>query len=424
VNNRQTDMADLGTARAPSVDDAKILPFLMLLVCLTAFLEGFDAQIQGYVAPAIIKLWHIHKAAFGPVFVSFQFGFLLGAVGLGGFGDRIGRKRLIAGNVLLFGVFTLAGGFAPSVWSLAATRFLSALFLGGTIPNAIALVVDYSPQRRPAVGIGIMYVIYAMGGAAGGFLSAMVVPALGWQSIFWGCGGLAAAYSVLLFLFLPESRHFQKSPTATPVVETPWARHLFANGRLWMTVSLWAAFCANQIALQFSNSWMPTLFSGAGMGYARSVAAGGLFQAGGALGSLVCGFLLGGKAGLRWLTVFSLMAVPTVFLLGQAMGIGPLLSALALAAGFCIIGSQTGLNASAGFLYPATLRSTGAGWANGIGRIGSMVGPLMGAGLIQLDLPVGVVFMIAAVPSLCVALLVTMAGKTRPQDVFEKAREQ
>jgi AAHS family 4-hydroxybenzoate transporter-like MFS transporter len=118
---------------------------LIVMICITAFLEGFDAQIQGYTAPAIIKLWHIDQAAFSPVFVSFQFALLAGALSLANLGDIYGRRPVIVGCVALFGIFTAAGALTHDVPALAATRFLSAIFLGGAMPNAIALTVDYAP---------------------------------------------------------------------------------------------------------------------------------------------------------------------------------------------------------------------------------------------------------------------------------------
>jgi AAHS family 4-hydroxybenzoate transporter-like MFS transporter len=160
---------------------------------------------------------------------------------------------------------------------------------------------------------------------------------------------------------------------------------------------------------------MPTIFASANIGYAKSVIATSIFQGGGALGSIVCGWLLDRRRGILRLSAISLVAAPIVIGLGHAAGFAPILMLLACGAGFCIIGCQTGLNALSGFLYPTTLRSTGAGWANGIGRIGAISGPLLGAFLLGLHLSLPIIFLVAAIPSLCVSALALVINLSRPR---------
>ena len=184
------------------------LVLLLLLVSSAGFLEGFDAQIQGYTAPTLMKLWRIDHAAFSQVFAAFQIGVLLGAIGLGGLGDVVGRRCLVI-YVLMFGVATILGGFAGDVPMLDVTRFFSGVFVGGAIPNAIALLVDYSPQGRRAFHISIMFVCYTVGGSLAGFVAAWVVPQFGWYAIYWLCGAVALLLGVVLFFLLPESLPFR-----------------------------------------------------------------------------------------------------------------------------------------------------------------------------------------------------------------------
>ena len=68
---------------------------LMFWICAFMLIEGYDMQVVGYAAPAIIKAWHSDKAAFGAVFGAGLGGFMLGATLLGNFGDRFGRKHVI-----------------------------------------------------------------------------------------------------------------------------------------------------------------------------------------------------------------------------------------------------------------------------------------------------------------------------------------
>ncbi len=418
------------------------LLMLLALVALASCLEGFDAQIQGYTAPTITKLWHIHKTQFSPVFVFFQFGFLLGAVGFGNLGDVFGRRRMIVGGVLLFGVFTIAGMFSWNVPSLAVTRFASALFLGAAVPNAIALIVDYSPHGRRALNVGIMYTLYTAGGAAGGFLSAWLVPHLGWQSVYLVCGLMAVAFSVVLFVSLPESvrymivRHTHQAALAAtmrrlaPALEiapeaqffmhksierVPWVTELFKARRGMMTVALWLAYGVNLMGLIFVTSWMPTVFAASGLSISRSVVATSVFQAGGAAGSIVFGLILDRRNGILRFGGFCLLAVPVIIGVGHAAGNLLLLLPLVFCAGLCVVGTQTGLNALSGGLYPTYLRATSAGWTNGIGRIGAILGPLLGGVLISLDLQLSSIFVIVAIPSLCVAICIFTINRARPE---------
>ena len=73
-------------------------------------------------------------------------------------------------------------------------------------------------------------------------------------------------------------------------------------------------------------------------------------------------------------------------------------------AGCAIIGGQTNLNSIAGRFYPTFVRSNGVGWANGVGRVGSVLGPFVGGLVIAMDLPVSQLFLVAAVPPLGAAL--------------------
>jgi MFS transporter, AAHS family, 4-hydroxybenzoate transporter len=416
---------------------------LMLLVLLGAasLLEGFDAQIQGYTAPAITKLWHIPRASFGPVFSSFQLGILFGAALLGNLGDIFGRRLMIIGGILLFGVFTVAGGLCGDVTMLAATRFASGLFLGCATANVIALVIDYSKHGKRGFNIGLMYVLYTVGGSGGGFLSAWCVPHYGWHSVYFICGFLAMALAVLQLLLLPESARFMAvrhryrarllatmrrlSPHLKIEADTEfylqhvtakraWVGELFTERRAVMTSALWLAYFFGLMAIIFVTSWMPTVFADSGFSYESSVITVSLFQFGGAIGSVFFGWILDRKNGILWVALICLVGVPVIAGIGHATFWQALLMTLVFLAGVCVVGTQTVLNALGGGLYPSTLRASGAGWASGMGRIGGILGPLLGSILIALHLPLALIFLLVSMPSLCVAGLLVVVHFSRP----------
>jgi AAHS family 4-hydroxybenzoate transporter-like MFS transporter len=423
---------------------------LMILITAAAFLEGLDSQLQGYTAPALIKLWHINHASFSRVFVFFQLGFMVGAFALGNLGDIIGRRLTINFGVLLFGIFTLAGVFATDVTFLTVTRFLSAIFLGSAIPNSIALTIDYSPHRIRSLRIGYMFISYSIGSSAGGFLSAWLIPTYGWQSIYWVCGFLSIALGVVLFLYLPESIRFlvirhrsQKALIATilkfspqlkiasdteffiprSVERRPWVGELFKGHRAIMTGALWAGYGLSLMALIFVTSWLPTILADTGIGYSRSVIATGLFQVGGAAGSLAAGWSLDRSKGILRVAAICLVAVPSIISIGQSVTVPAMLMLFTFVAGFCVVGTHGGLNALSGSLYPTALRSTGAGWASGVGRIGAIIGPLIGSVLISQHLSFPVVFLIVSIPSFCIVIFLLIINFSRPTTVPKKFYE-
>ena len=154
------------------------------------FIDGFDTQAIGYVAPAVAQDWKLARGALGPVFGAGLFGLMIGAFVFGPIADRIGRRRIIIVSTAAFGIGALATIFANDVPSLLAIRFLTGLGLGGAMPNAVALTSEFSPHRRRATMVMAMFCGFSVGAAIGGLLAAALIPALGWRSVFV-VGGVA-----------------------------------------------------------------------------------------------------------------------------------------------------------------------------------------------------------------------------------------
>jgi AAHS family 4-hydroxybenzoate transporter-like MFS transporter len=399
---------------------------LMFWICAFMFIEGYDMQVVGYAAPAIIKAWHSDKAAFGGVFGAGLGGFMLGATLLGNLGDRFGRKRMVVVGSLLFGVFTLASAFAEGMTSLLVLRTIAGLGLGGSIPNAIALMTEYAPVKVRATRVGIMFIGYTIGSALGGFIAGQLIPDYGWPSVFVVGGVLPILLALGSAFALPESVRFLMLKRGHTDLMLPLLRRirpeldlrdgtdivmhetqqpglpvkqLFASGRASMTTLLWLGYAANMVSLHFLTSWLPTVITDSGVPLAHAVYATALLQAGGAIGSLVVGVLLD-RIGTLGIVAAFLVAAPCVASLGHVGTDEVPLMLLVTAAGMCIIGGQAGINALAGTLYPTYMRSTGTGWAFGMGRFGSILGPVIGGNLIAFGLPLGALFATAAAPIL------------------------
>jgi AAHS family 4-hydroxybenzoate transporter-like MFS transporter len=205
------------------IDRSRISPFqitLMAICGLVAMLDGFDAQLIGYVVPAIARSWGIQGPAIGAsfkfVFASGLVGLTIGALAGGPLADRFGRKTVMLGSVAVFGAFTLASVLASDVPSLIVLRFLTGLGLGGSMPNTIALTAEYAPRHLRSTLITTMFTGFPIGNVIAGVVSVPVIESFGWQGVFY-CGGLAPL--VLLpfaLLVLPESVRFLVARRSAP----------------------------------------------------------------------------------------------------------------------------------------------------------------------------------------------------------------
>lgn len=417
---------------------------LLLLTALSLVIDGFDAQAMGYVAPSVIAEWHVSKAALGPVFSASLFGMLLGALGLSVLADRVGRRPVLIGATLAFAALMLATPFATSIPALIALRFVTGLGLGCIMPNAMALVGEFSPQAHRVKRMMLISCGFTVGAALGGFVSAALIPSYGWRAVFYVGGIVPLALGVAMVFALPESLQFlvlkgrmerakawlrkfdpalaigahtrlavrERNDEGAPVAE------LFRAGRTPVTLLLWAISFMNLIDLYFLSNWLPTVMRSAGYTPGTAVLVGTTLQTGGVIGTLTLGWLIERYGFVRMLFGAFACAVVFVGIIGSVAHLLPWLLAAVFAAGFCIVGGQPAVNALAGQYYPTALRSTGIGWSLGIGRVGSVLGPLVGGQLIALQWSDAALFHAAAAPVLCSALfVVVLAGATRGRGV-------
>jgi AAHS family 4-hydroxybenzoate transporter-like MFS transporter len=283
-----------------------------------------------------------------------------------------------------------------------------------------------------------MFIGYTVGSAVGGIIAAQLIPTWGWPSVFVVGGVLPIAIALVSLFVLPESVRFlmvKRGRTdlvlgllrrirpdlvvpdnASLAIEEenkeglPVAHLFVADGRASMTALLWLAYAANMVSLHFLTSWLPTVVAESGVPLAHAVIATALLQGGGAVGSVVVGRLLD-RIGTLGIVAAFLVAVPCVAALGHIGTSETPLMALVIVAGFCIIGGQVGINALAGTLYPTYMRSTGTGWAFGVGRAGSILGPVIGGQLLALGLPLGMLFAAASAPVLISASALFFLGR-------------
>ena len=412
------------------VDSRKLSAFQVMVVALCALIvlvDGFDTQAIGYVAPAIVRSWHVNRAALTPVFSAGLFGLMVGALAFGPVADRFGRKPVLVFCTIFFGIMSLITATADSVQSLTILRFITGLGLGGAMPNAIALTTEYAPRRVRATTVMIMFCGFSLGAALGGVAAASLITHFGWKSVFVLGGIVPCLVSPFLALLLPESirylvvqgGHGERvagilaridaagafPADATFTVEEHKAkgfvvRQLFAEGRAAFTVLIWVVFFMSLLDLYFLTNWLPTIIHDAGIGVGRAALITAMYQVGGTIGTLLLGRLFDRFSPFLMLALTYLAASAFVLLIGTT---GTSIGALVLTvfgAGFCVVGGQIGANALTANSYPTAIRSTGVGWALGIGRIGSIIGPIVGGLLLSLHWATRQIFLVAALPVL------------------------
>ena len=403
--------------------------WLVLMCAAVLFVDGYDAQAIGYVAPELAREWHLPRGALGPVFSAGLFGLMLGNLILSPLADRFGRKWIIIVSTFVFAIGTLVTTQAGTTETLLIVRFLTGLGLGGAMPNAVALTAEISPHRRRATMVMAMFCGFSAGAAAGGLIAAVLIPVAGWRSVFVLGGVVPVILAAVLVKTLPESvrflalrghqdvrigqilgRLFKRNfdPETRFFVLEPELRSmpvadLFRQGRALATLLLWLVFFMSLLDLYFLSNWLPTVLNDLGAAVSVSALVGSMLQIGGLAGALVLGRFID-RFSFGALAVTYALATVAVAAIGRSGGSIALAAISIFAAGFCIVGGQTAANAIAATFYPTAVRSTGVGWALGIGRIGSIIGPLAGGVFLARHLPAPDLFLIAAAAPLCAAL--------------------
>jgi AAHS family 4-hydroxybenzoate transporter-like MFS transporter len=412
------------------------------LCALIVFLDGFDTQAIGYVAPAIIKEFGVSRAALSPVFSASLIGLMLGALIGGPVSDRFGRRPVLLGGMVFFGVMSLLTVMAGSVESLLVLRLLTGLGLGCVMPNAIALTSEYAPERVRSTAVMVMFCGFSLGAALGGLAAAVLIKDFGWQSVFVAGGVLPLLAAVAVWIWLPESVRFlvlnggdkkhiaaimQKIDPAFAgkgVVfqadehkETKFpVKQLFADKRALLTGLLWVVFFMSLMDLYFLSNWLPTVINDAGIPVGSAALITAMLQVGGTVGTLVLGRVFDKVSPFRALSVIYFLAAAFIVAIGVAgTSVGALVATI-FGAGFCVIGGQIGANALAAKSYPTSIRATGVGWSLGIGRIGSVLGPVIGGMLLSMHWDMRQLFLVGAIPVFIAgiaALVISLSGAGR-----------
>lgn len=401
---------------------------IVVLCGLVILFDGYDLTIYGAAVPRMIAEFGISPATAGLIGSGALVGMMFGAMAFGALADRVGRRMPIIVCVVLYTVFTGAVFLAGSPWEVGIYRFLAGLGLGGVMPNAVALVSEYAPARLRSTMVSVMFSGYMVGGIAAALIGVWFIPAFGWRSLYL-VGALPLLVVPLLVRYLPETPAFlvrrgrtdelaatlraldpslpadgelrvtvEQAPPASPVAT------LFRNGSGLNTVLLWTAFFMVLLMIYGLLTWLPQLMIEAGYPLGSSLSFLMTLFLAGIVITWVGGYL-SDRYGTRPVLIVSyLVAAVFVALLGF-LGDSSLVWVYASVAlgGGATFAAQIFANAYAAQSYPAHARSAGIGWALGIGRIGAIIGPLLGGILLTAGVPLQVNFVAFAIPGVIAA---------------------
>jgi MFS transporter, AAHS family, benzoate transport protein len=422
-------------------DEARFNGFhgLVLFWCaLIIIFDGYDLAVAGIALPSIMKEMGVEPTKAGFMVSSALFGMMFGAIFLGTIADRIGRRWAIAICIGLFSVFTAGAGLTHDPVTFSVTRFLAGLGIGGVMPNVVAQMTEYSPKKIRATMVTLMFSGYAVGGMLAALLGKGLIESYGWSSVF-----LAAGLPVVLIPFIlksmPESMPFllkqgrhddlknivaRLEPSFKPVASDHFALpaedkadnatigHLFHDGRGFSTLMFWIAFFMCLFMVYALSSWLTKLMAGAGYSLGSALTFVLVLNFGAMLGAVGGGWLAD-RFHIKWV-LFSMyvLAAISITLLGVKLPTEALFLVVGLA-GASTIGTQIVTYAYVGQFYPMAIRSTGIGFASGVGRSGAILAPIVIGALVAMALPLQQNFIAIAIPAVIAAVAVAMINHSR-----------
>ena len=422
-------------------DEAKFNGFhgkVLMWCALIIIFDGYDLAVAGIALPSIMKEMGVTAQNAGFMVSSALFGMMFGAIFLGTIADKIGRRKAIAICIFLFSVFTAAAGFTDNPYTFSAMRFLAGLGIGGVMPNLVAQMTEYSPKKIRATMVTLMFSGYAVGGMLAALLGKGLIESYGWASVF-----LAAGLPVLLIPFIlksmPESMPFlikenrwdelkvivsQMSPGYRPQADDRFALpsadkaqgapvgKLFQDGRGFSTLMFWVTFFMCLFMVYALSSWLTKLMAGAGYSLGSALTFVLVLNFGAMLGAVGGGWLAD-RFHIKYVLVgmYALAAV-SISLLGFKVPTEVLFLLVGLA-GASTIGTQIVTYAYAGQFYPMAIRSTGIGWASGVGRSGAILAPIVIGTLVSMQLPLEQNFMAIAIPAVIAMIAASMINHSR-----------
>jgi MFS transporter, AAHS family, 4-hydroxybenzoate transporter len=416
------------------IDDRPLSGLQKRVIALCAFLiflDGYDIQTLAVSINWLAPEWGLTRGDFTFAQTAALLGYAVSAALVAGYGDKWGRRPILILATAVMGIGSLGTAFAGNVDQVAFWRFLTGMGFGASVPNATAITSEFVPVKRRAKLITLMYCNIALGAVLAGFAAPPIHAAFGWEAVFIIGGVGPILISVLLWFGLPESVRFlmEKRPGDPRIatilrgiapdvdpknvvlakrsgVERQSVLALLSPVYRARTILLWLGLVFNLFSLFFLISWLPTLLSTSGWSPTASSRGGVMLQIGGVISGLIMArFVDKGKTVPAMVTAYAITAASLgLFLIIPSTNISWWLLLLTIGAGTS--GTQFAFNALSAAFYPPLIRSTGVGWAVGVGRIGAVAGPQFGGIILAAKLATPQVLGLLVIPVVLCAICV------------------
>jgi AAHS family 4-hydroxybenzoate transporter-like MFS transporter len=434
------------------IERQKLGRFLIGLIVISwviTFFDGLDSNLISFASPYFASEFHLNKVQTGNIFSMGLLGTLIGGFILAYVGDWIGRRPAVILATAAFGVLTICFYLVNGYTALWTLRLANGIPLGGMLPLAWALNIEYVPKRYRATIVTVIMMGYSLGTAMGGPVANGLIPIFGWRAVFIFGGVAAIASAFVLFLMLPESIRFLASKGRAPeriaavlrriapgvtVPENPVfavgdeSGHakdfrpslLFLGELRWITPLIWVGYIFSSMAVFFIVNWTPLVFEALKFSRAEAATAASMNSLMGALGGLLL-MRFTDRRGAIAITVMPVVtAMLTLFAGLVTVGHDAFLVVSALIGGF-LIGGHFGLHSICGIFYPSAYRGNGAGWATSVAKIGSVAGPYLGGMILSTSLPVRNIYAVLAVCPAVFAVCIYLVGRRHSQMLGREA---
>jgi AAHS family 4-hydroxybenzoate transporter-like MFS transporter len=388
---------------------------LVVLSWLITVFDGFDMMMVSFTAPFMRDEFGLSKMMLGRVFSAGLVGMMLGGFGFAFLADRIGRRPTVVSAAFGFGLLTATTALAHSYHGLLALRFLDGLAIGGMLPLAWALNIEFVPARMRSTIVTIIMMGYSFGTAIAAPMTNWIAPRYGWQGVYLAGGAGTLLCALALWRRLPESIRFLVTKGLKPQLvastlrrmdpgseatasdhfvlsDEPRAERQFHvadlfRGRLRLiTPLLWLGYTASSMAIYFAASWGPIVLEELRFPRATSAL---LSSLGGFMGAIAGLALMRftDRIGARAVAFYPIIAIPVLLLQGFNLIPVQLFLAANVLSAMLVAGGHFGILSIAGIFYPSAIRASGAGWATSISKVGGILGPIVGAVVLS-SLPV------------------------------------
>jgi MFS transporter, AAHS family, 4-hydroxybenzoate transporter len=416
------------------IDDSPMSKFQIAIVAICFMLnmnDGIDVLIVSFSGAEITKEWGLSKTEMGYIFSAGLTGMMLGCFFLAPLADNIGRKKVFIISSILITSGMLLVSVCSTYWQMLIFRVITGIGIGGILPTMAATASEFSNNKNRDFNVGLVQAGWPIGAILTGFFCAYAIPYHGWRMsfLFAGCISLVMLIGVIIFMSdtldfllkkqpkdaLVKTNYLLKKIGQNSIEILPEKVQEESNSSLKMlfeplyrtdTFKLWVAIFFGFLTLYTLMSWVPNIAKDAGLPFEMATYVGIALNVGAALGTATMG-IMAGKFGLRK-TILGFMVCAFIVMLtyGNISLTTAIIFILIFLIGIFVQGGFNGAYPIISRVYPSEIRTTGAGFAVGVGRFGAIIGPTLFGALSDAGFSIASLFSLFSIPLLVMGFCV------------------